>query len=79
MNIEKLKEDLCKYGTPRVVKAGAVLTIFITGDGLGMVRPYMEVQQLISKAGWPTYTIVEATVNDDNYILTVLRKSEGTD
>lgn len=75
MNIEKLKEKLCKYGKPFIVKEGVVFTILLKGSNLSKWENVNEIQKLVLDYAGEKFPIIEVMANDNEVFCLVLRPS----
>ena len=77
MKLEKLKQELCKYGHLQIIKEGYVFTVLITkmASSLSNYKNVAEIQKAIINYTSEKYPIIELLVNDDNFFLVVLHPS----
>jgi len=72
MTIEKLKEKLCKYGHPFIVKEGVVFTVLIKGSNLSKWENVNAIQKMVLDYAGEKFPTIEAMVNDNEVFCLVL-------
>ncbi len=68
----KLTEALSQYGTVKVLKAGVVLTLLMTGKKLSNWNTVNAIQSNLMNA-CTDYPLIEVYVNSNSYLLLVLK------
>ena len=73
MNINKLKQQLLKYGTIQLCKEGYVFTLLITGEKLDNWKTVNAIQMGVLEYVGDNYPLIECVKNDENYFCMVLK------
>lgn len=73
MTIDGLKQKLCAFGFPLIVKEGVVFTVLIKGKNLSQYKNVEAIQNLILGYAGEKYPLIEAMVNEDEFFCLVLK------
>jgi hypothetical protein len=73
MNLEKLKNQLSKFGTIEAIKEGVVFTLLMKGCGMASHNVVSGITMDVLDSVGDKYPNIEVMKNDDDFLLLVLR------